>query len=59
MDTKTMVERQEYVPAKIKVIEVAAQRVMCTSTMDSTNVLVLESSTALTLNADGTTFYIA
>lgn len=54
-----MVERQEYVPAKIKVIEVAAQRVMCTSTMDSTNVLVLESSTALTLNADGTTFYIA
>ena len=26
-----MVERQEYVPAKIKVIEVTAQRVICTS----------------------------
>lgn len=36
MDTKTMVERQTYVPAEIKVIEVAAQRVMCMSTMDST-----------------------
>ena len=36
MDTKTMAERQEYVPAKIKVIEVAAQRIMCMSTMDGT-----------------------
>ena len=29
-------ERRTYVPATIKVIEVTAQRVMCTSTIDST-----------------------
>ena len=29
-------ERQTYVPAKIKVIEVTTQRIMCMSTMDGT-----------------------
>lgn len=29
-------ERQAYVPASVKVIEVTAQRVMCTSTLNGT-----------------------